>query len=153
MAHQKIAIALPLEENLLTPLHHWGKRFDWTQIQQVHLVHVVKKTITPLEFGLVEMPDEKTYNEMLPTLQKFLKDEAQKIIPPSFKGEILFHISREYSPEDEFIETINKTGVSLVIVSTHGKHGFQGLFHNSFTDHMVKFAPCDVYVVRPETQA
>lgn len=152
MSHQKIAIALPLEENLLTPLHNWGKRFDWTNIQQVHLVHVVKKTITPLEFGLVEMPDEKTYNEMLPTLKKFLKDEAQKIIPANFKGEVLFHISREYSPEDEFISTITKTGVSLMVVSTHGKHGFQGLFHSSFTDHMVKFAPCDVYVVRPETK-
>lgn len=149
MSHQKIAIALPLEENLLTPLYQWGKRFDWSHIQQVHFVHVVKKTITPLEFGLVEMPDEKTFKEMLPTLEKFLKDESKKIIPADFKGELVFHVSREYSPEDEFIETINKTGVSLVIVSTHGKHGFQGLFHSSFTDHMVKFAPCDVYVVRP----
>lgn len=153
MSHQKIAIALPLEENLLIPLHGWGKRFDWTHIQQVHLVHVVKKTITPLEFGLVEMPDEKTYNEMLPTLKKFLQDEAQKIIPANFKGEVLFHISREYSPEDEFISVMTKTGVSLIVVSTHGKHGFQGLFHSSFTDHMVKFAPCDVYVVRPEVKA
>lgn len=149
MSHKKIALALPLEEKLLAPLYQWGKRFDWGHIQEVHFVHVVKKTITPLEFGLVEMPDEKTFQEMVPTLEKFLGEESTKIIPSDFKGKLVFHISREYSPEDEFIETINKTGVTLVVVSTHGKHGFQGLFHSSFTDHMVKFAPCDVYVVRP----
>jgi hypothetical protein len=125
MSHKKIAIALPIEDKLLEPLHHWGQRFDWANIKEVHLVHIVKKNITPLEFGLVEMPDEKAYQDMVPTLQKYLRDEGQKIVPP----------------------TIN---VSLVVVSTRGKHGFSGLFHSSFTDQMVKFSPCDVYVVRPE---
>jgi len=150
MSHQKIAIAMPVEEKLLQPLYTWGQQFDWSHIQEAHLIHIVKKNITPLEFGLVEMPDETTYKEMIPTLEKYLKEEAQKIIPKNFRGEVYFHLARDFSPEEEMIETIKKLNVSLIVLSTRGKHGFNGLFHSSFTDQMVKFSPCDVYVVRPK---
>jgi nucleotide-binding universal stress UspA family protein len=149
MPHTKIALALPLEEKLLDPLYHWGKRFDWSEVKEVHMIHVVKKNITPLEFGLVEMPDEKTFRELEPTLHKFMGDEAKKIIPSDFKGKILIHVSRDFNAADEVIKELKKAQVSLIVVSTRGKHGFEGLFHSSFTDQMVKFAPCDVYVVRP----
>ena len=153
MTHVNIAIALPIEEKLLHPLYEWGERFDWSHVNEVHMVHVVKKNITPLEFGLVEMPDERTYQDMVPTLQTYLREEAVKIIPASFKGKVFYHLTRDFSPEEEMIDTLKKLDVSLVVVSTRGKHGFDGLFHSSFTDQMVKFAPCDVYVVRPEAVA
>jgi nucleotide-binding universal stress UspA family protein len=152
MSHKKIAIALPTEEKLIQPLYHWGERFDWSHIQETHIVHVVKKNITPLEFGLIEMPDENTYQEMLPTLDKYLREEAQKIIPKEYSGEVFFHLTRDFSPEEEMIRILKKTNVGLIVVSTRGKHGFAGLFHSSFTDQMVKFSPCDVYVVRPEAE-
>ena len=150
MSHQNIAIAIPIESKLLHPLYLWGERFDWSHVKSVHFIHVVKKNITPLEFGLVEMPDEKTFLELEPTLQKYLRDEAQKIIPPDYTGECYFHVTRDFSPEDEMIGLLKKYDASLVVVSTRGKHGFDGLFYSSFTDQMVKFSPCDVYVVRPD---
>jgi nucleotide-binding universal stress UspA family protein len=150
MSHKKIAIALPMEEKLLNPLHQWGSRFDWSHVREVHIIHVVKKNVTPLEFGLIEMPDETTYQAMIPALEMHLRDEAQKIIPKEYLGEVYFHLNRDFSPDEEMIDILKKTNVSLVVVSTRGKHGFSGLFHSSFTDQMVKFAPCDVYVVRPE---
>ncbi|MGE3611302.1 MAG: universal stress protein [Bacteriovoracaceae bacterium] len=150
MKIDNIIVALPTEDQLLGPLYHWGQRFDWTSISSVHFAHIVKKTITPLEFGLVEMPDEKTYKEMIPTLERFLRDEAQKIIPPVYKGELFFHLEIDFHPEDYFINLIKKVNASLAVVSTRGKHGFEGLFHSSFTEHLIKFSPCDVYVVRPE---
>jgi len=149
MPQLKIAIAVPLEESLLHPRYSWGGRFDWSHVREVHLVHIVKKNITPLEFGLVEMPDENTYQEMAPTLEKYLRDEAQKIIPEKYRGEFFFHLTRDFSPEEEMIGVLKKTNVDLLVVSTRGKHGFEGLFHSSFTDKMVKYSPCDVYVVRP----
>lgn len=151
MPYQKIAIALPLEEKLLHPLHAWGKRFDWSHVSEIHFIHVVKKNITPLEFGLVEMPDEKTYQEMIPTLEKYLREESNKIVPQDFRGEIFFHVTRDFNPEEEIIGVLKKLKINLVVVSTRGKHGFDGLFHSSFTDQMVRFAPCDVFVVRPVT--
>lgn len=149
MVPQELAIALPLEEKLLSPLYSWGQRFDWSHVKRVHLIHVVKKSITPFEFGLVELPDEKTYESMRPTLETFLHNEGKKIIPPDFQGEISFHISRDANPEEEMVDILKHINASCVVVATQGKHGFEGLFHNSFTDHLVRFAPCDLYVVRP----
>lgn len=152
MLLQNIAIALPLEESLLAPLHEWGRKFDFTHVKSIHFVHVVKKNITPLEFGLVEAPDDVTYQEMVPTLDKFLKDEAQKIVPVDFKGKIEFLLTKDFNPEEEMVDILKNIEATLVVVATRGKHGFEGLFHSSFTDYMVKFAPCDVFVVRPGPQ-
>lgn len=149
MRPQRIAIALPLEETLLDPLYEWGKKFDFGHVESVCFIHVVKKNITPLEFGLIESPDDQTFNDMVPTLDKFLKDEARKIIPVDFKGEVKFEITKDFHPEEEIIDILKKIDATLIVVATRGKHGFEGFFHSSFTDYMVKFAPCDVFVVRP----
>lgn len=150
MRPQRIVVALPLEESLLTPLHEWGRKFDFSHVESVHFLHIVKKNITPLEFGLIETPDEETFHDMVPALEKFLKDESRKILPPDFKGETSFQLTRDFHPEEEVIDILKERRATLVIVATRGKHGFEGLFHSSFTDYMVKFAPCDVFVVRPE---
>lgn len=150
MFPQRIVIALPLEEELLTPLYDWGRKFDFSHVESVHFVHVVKKNITPLEFGLIESPDEGTYAEMVPTLKKFAKDEAKKILPTDYNGPVEFHITKDFHPEEEVIDLLKNLKATLVVVATRGKHGFEGLFHSSFTDYLVKFSPCDVFVVRPE---
>lgn len=152
MSQQKILIALPLDEDLLTPLHSWGQNFDWNSVSEVHLSHVVKKNITPLEFGLVEMPDVETFKNMKPTLQKFLDDESRKILSSGFKGKIITHLTSDFDPEEEVIRYLHENRADLVVVSTKGKHGFAGLFHSSFTEHMIRFAPCNVLVIRPQTK-
>jgi nucleotide-binding universal stress UspA family protein len=150
MRPQRIVIALPLEENLLEPLHEWGKKFDFSHVESIHFVHVVKKNITPLEFGLVESPDDNTYQEMVPSLRKFLQDEARKILPPEFSGKTEFEVTKDFHPEEEIIDILKRKRATLIVVATRGKHGFEGLFHSSFSEYMVKFAPCDVFVVRPD---
>jgi nucleotide-binding universal stress UspA family protein len=150
MQKQNLVIALPIEEALLRPIYGWGKRFDWSSVGAVHFLHLVKKNITPLEFGLMEMPDEATFREMVPALERFLKDESKKILPVDYRGESHLHLFAEFGPMEKTINFIREVRASLVVVSTQGKHGLEGLFHSSFTDHMVRFAPCDVYVIRPE---
>lgn len=150
MRPQRIVIALPLEESLLGPLHDWGKKFDFSHVESVTFVHIVKKNITPLEFGLIESPDESTYQDMVPALDSFLKDEARKILPEDYRGTVSFEITKDFHPEEELIDLLKKFKATLIVVATRGKHGLDGFFHSSFTDYMIKFAPCDVFVVRPE---
>lgn len=150
MRPQRIVIALPLEESLLGPLHDWGKNFDFSHVETVTFVHIVKKNITPLEFGLIESPDDSTYQDMVPALNTFLHEEAKKIIPSEFKGKIFFEVTKDFHPEEELIDILKKVKATLIVVATRGKHGLDGFFHSSFTDYMIKFAPCDVFVVRPE---
>ena len=153
MRPQRIVVALPLEEELLAPLHEWGAKFDFSHVESVHFLHIVKKNITPLEFGLIETPDEETFHDMMPALEKFLREESRKILPADFRGETSFQLTKDFHPEEEVIDILKNRNATLVVVATRGKHGFEGLFHSSFTDYMVKFAPCDVFVVRPEVPA
>lgn len=152
MRPQRIVIAVPIEENLLKPLRDWGRSFDFEHVECVHFVHVVKKNITPLEFGLVETPDAETYREMVPTLKNFLKEESKRILPSDYHGQVEFLLTEDFNPEEEVIDLLNDMGATLIVVATRGKHGLDGLFHKSFTEYMVKHAPCDVFVVRPEPE-
>jgi nucleotide-binding universal stress UspA family protein len=144
-----IAIALPLEDSLLKPLQLWGKKIDWHLVKHVHVIHVVKKSITPFEFGLVEIPDAKAFEDMTPTLYEFLRTETKKILSPEFKGEVSYHLAIDLHPEDEMVRMLKHLAPNMVVVSTQGRHGLEGFFHGSFSEQMVRFAPCDVYVVRP----
>lgn len=150
MRPQRIVVALPLEDSLLGPLHDWGANYDFTHVESVHFIHVVKKNITPLEFGLIETPDDGTYQDMLPALEKFMREESQKILPRDFAGKVTLQLTKDFNPEEDVVDILKQRKATLLVVATRGKHGFDGLFHSSFTEHMVKFAPCDVFVVRPE---
>lgn len=147
MTIQKILIAMSTEEELLPSLYAWGKRFDWSHVLEVHFLHIVKKNITPLEFGLMETPDEEAFQEMKPTLENYLKDESKKIIPREFQPQIFYHLLIDFYPDEETMDLIKAMHVDLVVVATHEHHSF---FHRSFTKSMIKSSPCDVYVVRPE---
>lgn len=153
MRPQRIVVALPLEDELVKPLYDWGKNFDFTNVESVHFIHVVKKNITPLEFGLIETPDEGTYQDMVPALEKFVKDEAKKILPSDYKGEVTMQLTKDFDPQEEVIDILKDRLSTLIVVATRGKHGLEGLFHSSFADYMIKYAPCDVFVVRPETKS
>lgn len=147
MAPKKILIALSIEDDVLQPLHAWGRRFDWEKIEDVHFLHIVKKNITPLEFGLLETPDEESFEDMRPALDKFLHEEAHRIIPSQFHPKIHFHLLRDFYPDEETVELCRDIKPDLLVLASHGKHR---MFHHSFSEHIIKTAPCDVYVVRPE---
>jgi nucleotide-binding universal stress UspA family protein len=150
MKHQNIAIAVPLEDELVEPIHRWGDGFNWSYVDEVHFIHVVKKNMTPLEFGMMELPDENAYREMIPVLTNFLKDESKKILPSNYKGKVFFHLASDFTPEEEILGILKKIGSTLLVVATHDRHGLSALFHSSFSEHMIHNAPCDVFVVRPD---
>ena len=151
MRLQNIVVAMDIDDSLLQPLYQWGRTFDFSHVNKVTFVHIVKKNITPLEFGLMESPDEKTFLDMKPTLENFLHSEAKKIIPSDYHGEIAYELSLDLSPEDRIIDIVKNLGATLIVVTTKERHGLEGFFHSSFTSHVIKLAPCDVFVVKPET--
>ncbi len=150
MRLQNIVVAIDIDESHLQPLYQWGRTFDFSHVSKVTFVHIVRKNITPLDFGLMESPDEQTFMEMRPTLEKFLRDESRKVIPADFEGPVDHMIALDLNPEERIIDIVKELGATLVVVTTVGRHGFEGFFHSSFTNHIIKLAPCDVFVVKPE---
>ncbi len=150
MTSNHLVIALPLEDELLKPFYSWSNSVDFNQFDYISFIHIVKKTLTPIEFSVIESPTEATFLQMKPTLENFLKEEKNKIIPKNFSGEIKYIVSKHLHPDEEMIHFLRELKAKLVVVSTRGKHGLKGLFTSSFTDRMVKFSPCHILVLRPE---
>lgn len=152
MTSNNLVIALPLEEELLNPFYNWANSFDFNQFDSISLIHIVKKTLTPIEFSVIESPTEATFLQMKPTLENFLKEEKNKIIPKNYTGDIQYIVSKHLHPDEDMIHFLRELKTKLIVVSTRGKHGLKGLFTSSFTDRMIKFSPCHILVLRPQSQ-
>lgn len=145
---QNIMIALPTEQELIDPFYDWAKRFDWEQVSHIDLVHIVKINISPLEFGLVEIPTHEAFLDMMPTLEDFLKSEARKIVPAHLLDKVSYLLESHYYPEDRIIELSKERGAGLVVVSTIQRQGLNSFFHHSFSEYLIKNGQCDVFVVK-----
>lgn len=54
------------------------------------------------------------------------------------------------SPKKKTKEFLEEVNADLCVVATRGKHGIKGLFSSSFADHLLKYSPCDIFVLRPK---
>lgn len=54
-----------------------------------------------------------------------------------------------YDEKDKIVEYLQEVNADLVVSATRGKTGLAGFFSSSFTEHLCKFSPCDVLVLRP----
>jgi universal stress protein A len=54
------------------------------------------------------------------------------------------------SPWEVIVKTAEKDRIQAIVMSTHGRTGFQRAFLGSVAEKVVRHAPCGVYVVRPQ---
>lgn len=55
------------------------------------------------------------------------------------------------SPKKRIREFLEEVNADICVVATRGKHGIRGLFSSSFADHLLKYSPCDIQVLRPKS--
>jgi len=51
-------------------------------------------------------------------------------------------------PGSVIVDNAKKLGIDLIIISTHGRTGFKRAFLGSTAEHVVRYAPCPVLIVR-----
>jgi nucleotide-binding universal stress UspA family protein len=57
-------------------------------------------------------------------------------------------------PAEEIIRAVGQSGVDLVMLGSHGLAGVKRFLLGSVSEHVLKYAPCSVLIVRkPETEA
>jgi nucleotide-binding universal stress UspA family protein len=56
-------------------------------------------------------------------------------------------------PWQEIVDKAKDTQADLIVMSTHGRTGFQHLLLGSVAERVVRLAPCPVLVTRPSAQA
>jgi len=53
------------------------------------------------------------------------------------------------TPWEVIVKTAENESIQAIVMSTHGRKGFQRAFLGSVAEKVVRYAPCSVFVVRP----
>lgn len=103
--------------------------------------------------SLVGLPAE----DLIVRIKEMLKEEGRLALEHIFdmankeeteEGELKVTLkTKEGSPADAILKTIDKEGVDLVVMGTSGKHGLDRFLLGSVTEKVVRSAKCPVLAV------
>lgn len=145
---KNILIAISLEDELLIPLKRLKNEISLKNTN-IHLLHVVKKEIMSVEMATYEWPNNDEFKEMKKSALNKMEHMKTHIIGDSQPQSVTIDIILDLSPKDTIIEEAKKFKANMIVVSTRGKKGFEGLFSNSMAEYLIKYSPCDLLVLRP----
>lgn len=103
--------------------------------------------------SLVGLPAE----DLIVRIKEMLKEEGRLALEHIFdmankeeteEGELKVTLkTKEGSPADAILKTIEKEGIDLVVMGTSGKHGLDRFLLGSVTEKVVRSATCSVLAV------
>lgn len=146
---KKIVVAMPIETDLLKTVQDWASQEDFSNAELV-FTHFIRQEYSGYEMTVVTYPDEKIFNEMKPVLTNHFQAICSKMLKVGTPFQVEVILSP--SPADSMIKNLVSHRADLVVVATRGKSGLAGFFGSSFADHMSKFSPCNLLVLRPQSQ-
>jgi universal stress protein A len=108
----------------------------------VHLLHVVE----PVMSASFDMPI--VYNDLTASLQKESKLLLEKLKARGVKTRVPITVEvRLGNVDSQVIRSIKSRKADLVVMGTHGHHGFARLLMGSETERMIRNCPVPVVVV------
>jgi nucleotide-binding universal stress UspA family protein len=107
----------------------------------LHVVHVNYHAASS-EYTTFDYPE--LIEETQRAGEKQLRDLARSVR----KGGPVKTVIQTGHPGSVIVDTARKLGVDLIIISTHGRTGFKRAFFGSTTEHVVRYAPCPVLILR-----
>jgi universal stress protein A len=94
--------------------------------------------------------DEDKIEELKRKMREHSQEEIEKIVE-EYASDIKDQCSvvvREGKPYTEILSEEKESGADLIVISTRGVSGLQGVFYGSVTEKVVRHATCSVLVVR-----
>ena len=116
----------------------------------LHFIHCFEIQVYTSDFSPYIYPTEDKYPELEEGAKKVLETLRDSITTPEEKERSTLNVFFSQSPKQKVKEYLEESKTDLVIVATRGKHGIEGLFSSSFAEHLVKYSPCDVHILRPK---
>jgi nucleotide-binding universal stress UspA family protein len=148
MKVKKIIIAMPTEEEFMPSISRWGHEHNWAKCE-AHFVHVVRKDFAISEMNAVQVPDNKTFEQIKTSSLEFFKNKAREIMPERAFENAHFEVLFDTSPAEKIAEYAQKIQANMVVIATRNRKGIVGFFSSSFADRILELSPCDVLVLRP----
>ncbi len=110
-------------------------------------LHVVQVNYAYGEFGAIDFTALE--REMRVGAEKEIAALLASAAEAGIKSEALI---REGSPPRMIAEVAREVATDLLIISTHGYTGLKHVLMGSIAEHVVRYAPCPVLVVRQQEQ-
>jgi universal stress protein A len=112
---------------------------------KVTYLHVIQVNYAYGEFGAVDFTALE--REMRASADKELANLAAAARSAGLEAET---IVREGSPAKVIADVAREMRADLVVISTHGYTGLKHVLMGSIAEHVVRYAPCPVLVVRDQ---
>lgn len=143
----KVVICVTMNDESQKVLQDKLKGSPFIEGKELLFLHVFKKEIQGYYYPAYLYPNEEQQVEIKQSAEGIMNDLANKIRGNTQNVRTLCLF--DYDPKSKVIDTLRDEKPELVITATRGKHGIEGFFSSSFTDHLLKFSPCDVLALRP----
>ncbi|WP_372653077.1 universal stress protein [Halobacteriovorax sp.] len=118
----------------------------------LHFVHIFEIHVYTSDFSPYIFPSEEKYPEIEEASKKVMRSVAEYVCTPEELKKSQVECYFAYSPKQKITEYLMDVKADVVVVASKPKHGIEGLFSSSFTEHLVKYSPCDVHVLRPKLE-
>lgn len=144
----EIVLCVGLNEPCLETLAQLADSQLIKNAKKIHLIHCFEIQIYTSELVAPYIfPTKDKYPEIEAATTKILENLAIKLGVEKDKYALQCFFTE--SPKKKTKEYLEEVGADLCVVATRGKHGIKGLFSSSFAEHLLKYSPCDIYVLRP----
>lgn len=140
---KKVVICMPLDEALQAKIFDGIHQLDWLKNAEVDFVHIFKQESFPYMSPPVIYPDKDQMLEIQKTIVEIFKGLTEK-----FDFNKNYHVAFDESPKDGMVSYLKDHNADMVMTYTREKHGIAGYFASSFTEFLVKHAPCNVLALR-----
>lgn len=137
---QHLLVPVDFSDASLGALNHAARlAAEWGA--SLRIVHVVARDDGWLRIGREE------FRDLDKSLQEQAAHELRAIatnLPHRIKAELQVRIGR---PAEEIAAAAAETKADLIILSTHGRTGLDRYFIGSVAEHLMRLAPCPVYLM------
>lgn len=142
---KKVVIAMPLDEELQARILEDIQKIDWLNDQcEIDFVHIFKQESYPYMMPPTIYPNKEQKVEITKTITEIFKGLTKDL---NFKIK-RFHVDYNEVPKEGLVDYLKENNTDVVISMTREKHGFKDYFSSTFTEHLIKHAPCNVLVLR-----
>lgn len=117
---------------------------------KLHFVHIFEIHVYTSDFSPYIFPSEEKYPEIETASKNILKGIASSVCTEDELKNSELECYFAYSPKQKITEYIDEVDAELVVVASKQKHGIEGLFSSSFTEHLVKYSSCNIHILRPK---
>lgn len=125
-------------------------RLPWPEGSEIRVVTAAEMPFYPaLEFGTLPQPYfEELETSIRQRARKVVDDAVGKLAATDAVGAAISGDVQYGTPREVIVEEATRWGADLIVVGSHGYHGYKRFLLGSVSQSVAAHAPCSVLIVR-----